>query len=111
MRIVYAGRVFVLCGVAPALLPAVQAMAAVDAFMTVKGVKQGFIKGSPTSENIQLVSVARDTPVATGMAAGKRMHSTITVTKKMDMASPKLAMAATSNERLSEVAITFLGGS
>jgi type VI protein secretion system component Hcp len=111
MRFVHAGRLFVLCGAMSALLPAVQAMAAVDAFMTVKGLRQGPIKSEAMSENIPLVSVVRNTPTATGMAAGKRQHSTITVTKKMDAASPKLAIAASSNEMLGEVAITFEGGS
>jgi type VI protein secretion system component Hcp len=96
MRIVHAGRLFVLCSVVSALLPAVQAMAAVDAFMTVKGVKQGSIKGDAISENIPLVSVVR---------------ATITITKEIDRSSPKLAMASSSNEMLSEVAITFRGGS
>jgi len=107
MRIIHAGRWFVLCGLLSALLPAVQARAAVDAFMTVKGVKEGPIKSDAMSENIPLVNVIRNTPVATGMAAGKRMHSTITVTKKIDAASPKLARVASSNEALTEVAITF----
>jgi len=111
MRIVHAGRLLVLCGVVSALLPAVPALAAVDAFMTVKGVKQGSIKGDAMSENIQLVSVVRDTPIANRMPVGKRMHPTITITKKIDMASPNLAMASSSNETLSEVAITFQGGS
>jgi type VI protein secretion system component Hcp len=111
MRIVHAGRLFVLCGVVSALLPAVQAMAAVDAYMTVKGFKQGPIKSDAMSENIRLVSVVRNASMATGMAAGKRMHSTITITKKIDAASTKLAMASSSNEMLSEVAITFEGGS
>jgi len=109
MRIVYAGRLLVLCGVICALLPAVPAMAAVNAYMTVKGVKQGSIKGDAMSENIPLVSVVRDT--ATGMSAGKRTHSTITVTKKLDKASPELSMAASSGETLSQVVITFEGGS
>jgi type VI protein secretion system component Hcp len=108
MRIVYAGRLLVLCGVICALLPAVPAMAAVNAHMTVKGVKQGSIKGDAMSENIPLVSVVRDT--ATGMSAGKRTHSTITVTKKLDKTSPNLATAASSAEMLS-VVITFEGGS
>ena len=107
MRIVHLGRLFVLCGVLSALLPAVQARAAVDAFMTVKGFRGGPIKSDAMSENIPLVNVVRNTPMATGMAAGKRMHSTITVTKKIDAASPELSMAASSNERLPEVAITF----
>jgi type VI secretion system secreted protein Hcp len=101
----------VLCGAVLALLPAVQARAAVDAYMTVSGVKQGAIKGDAMSDNIQLVSVVRDTPMAAGVAAGKRMHSTITITKKIDMASPKLATALNSNETLKTVAINFERGS
>ena len=62
MRIVHPGRLFVLCGVVFALLAAVPAMAAVNAYMTVKGAKQGPIKGEGMSENIRLVSVVRDTP-------------------------------------------------
>ena len=111
MRIVHRGRLFVLCGVISALLAAVPAMAAVNAYMTVKGVKQGSIKGDAMSENIPLVSVVRDTAKATGMPAGKRTHSTITVTKKLDKASPELSMAASSGETLSQVVITFEGGS
>ena len=111
MRFVHAGRLIVLCSVISVLLPAVQAMAAVDAFMTVKGLKQGPIKSDAMSESIPLLSVVRDTPMATGMAAGKRMHSTVTITKKIDVASPKLAMASSSNEMLSQVAITLAGGS
>jgi len=109
MRIVHAGRLFVLCGVVSALLAAVPAMAAVDAYMTVTGVKQGPIRGEAMSESIRLISVVRDT--ATGMSTGRRMHSTITVTKEIDAASPKLAAALNSNETLKQVVITFLGGS
>jgi type VI secretion system secreted protein Hcp len=106
MRIVHGRKLFVLCGVIFALLAAVPAMAAVDAYMTVKGAKQGPIKGDAPAGNIQVISVVRDTP--TGMSSGQRMHSTITITKKVDVASPKLATALNSHETLSEVTITFL---
>jgi type VI secretion system secreted protein Hcp len=109
MRIVHGRRLFVLCSVITALLAAVPAMAAVDAYMTVRGAKQGPIKGGMPSGTIQLISVVRDT--ATGMSTGKRMHSTITVTKKVDVASPKLAAAQVSNEILKTVEIVFIGGS
>ena len=108
MRIVHGRKLFVLCGVIFALLAAVPAMAAVDAYMTVKGAKQGPIKGDAPAGNIQVISVVRDTP--TGMSSGQRMHSTITITKKVDVASPKLATALNSHETLSEVTITFLRG-
>ena len=111
MRIVRAGQLFLLCGVVCALLAAVPAMAAVNAYMTVKGVKQGSIRGEGVSERIPLISVVREAPMGSDVPAGKRMHSAITVTRKVDVASPKLATASTSNETLSEVVITFDGGS
>jgi type VI secretion system secreted protein Hcp len=111
MRIVRAGQLFLLCGVVCALLAAVPAMAAVDAFMTVEGARQGRIKGNGMSEQIHLVSVARDTPMATRMPTGRRMHSTITITKEIDAASPKFATALATNETLKMVTITFQGGS
>jgi type VI secretion system secreted protein Hcp len=109
MRIVHAGRWLLLSGVVAALLPAVPAMAAFDAYMTIKGDKQGVIKGDAGSENIHLVSVTHD--AATGVASGRRMHGTITIVKEIDKASPLLFSASTSHENLSEVAITFPGGS
>jgi type VI secretion system secreted protein Hcp len=109
MRIAHRGRLLVLCGVVSALLSAVPAMAAVDAFMTVTGEKQGPIKGNGMSDSIRLVSVVRDT--AAGMSTGRRMHSTITITKEVDAASPKFATALASNETLKTVVITFEGAS
>ena len=108
MRIIHAGRLFLLCGAISALLTAAPAMAAIDTFMTVTGSKQGAIKGE-SSERIHLVRVERD--AATGMGSGKRMHSTVTITKEIDAASPKLFRASSTHEVLSEVTITFVGGS
>ena len=107
MRIVHAGRLFVLCGVVSALLSAVPTMAAVNAYMTVKGAKQGSIKGDAMSDSIKLISVVRDTP--TGMSTGRRTHATITIVREVDAASPKFATALSTNETLSEVVITFEG--
>jgi type VI secretion system secreted protein Hcp len=107
MRIRHTGRLVMLCALI--LLPPLQALAAIDAYMTIKGTKQGAIKGDAMSDNIKVISVARDTPMATGLASGKRMHSTITITKKIDMASPKLLQAQSTNETLSDVVITFQG--
>jgi type VI secretion system secreted protein Hcp len=103
-----------MCGVVSALLPAAQAMAAVNAYMTITGSKQGAIKGAATPAGapagaIQLTSVVREAPVTTGMASGKRQHSPITITKEVDSASPKLFQASASNEVLSQVVIAFQG--
>jgi len=103
-------RLALLCVAVAALLSAVQALAAVDAYMIVKGAKQGAIKGDAATGDVQLSGVVRDTPIAAGATSGKRMHSTITITKKIDVASPKLAMAASSHEVLSQVTIVFNGG-
>jgi type VI secretion system secreted protein Hcp len=108
MRRFHAGRFLVLCSVVcAALMPAAPARAAIDSFMTLTGAKQGIIRGDGGSEKIQLVSVVRD--ASTGMSAGKRQHSPIIITKKIDMASPKLATASTSHETLGNVTITFEG--
>ena len=111
MRIIHAGRLLVLCGVVSALLSAAPAMAAIESYMTVTGAKQGPIKGNGMSEQIHLVSVVRDTPMATRMPTGRRMHSTITITKEIDAASPKFTTALVNNETLKTVTITFQGGS
>ncbi len=107
MRTFRAGRLFVLSTVVAVLLPAVSAHAAFDAYMTIKGSRQGQIKGDAMSDQIRLVNVVRDTPMATRMPTGRRMHSTITITKEIDKATPMLAKAASTNELLSEVVITF----
>jgi len=109
MRIVHAGRSFVLCSVVCALLSAAPVMAAIDSYMTVTGAKQGPIKGDGMSEKIHLVSVVHDT--ATGMSTGRRTHGTITIVKEVDSASPKLFTALSTNETLKQVAITFQGAS
>jgi type VI secretion system secreted protein Hcp len=111
MRIVPAGRLFVLCSVVAVLLPAVPAHAAFDAYMTIKGTKQGQFKGEAMSDQIRLVSVVRDTPMATAMPTGRRVHSTITIIKEIDRASPKFAQALSTNETLTEVVISFNGAS
>ncbi len=111
MRISHRGRLFVHCALVFALLPAIPAMAAFDAYMTLEGVKQGHIKGEGMSENIHLVNVVRDTPMATGMAVGRRRHTTVTVTKEIDAASPKFATALVTNEVFKNVEIVFQGGS
>jgi type VI secretion system secreted protein Hcp len=111
MRIVPRGRLFVLSTVVAVLLSAVPAYAAFDAYMTIKGSKQGQIKGDAMSDQIRLVNVVRDTPMATAMPTGRRMHSTITITKEIDKASPMLFQALSTNEVLSEVVINFEGAS
>jgi len=118
MRMGRAGRLVVLCGVMTALLPAVHAMAAIDAYMTIEGSKQGKIKGGEVktsgTEQIRVTDVMREeTPsrdAASGMASGKRQHGTITIMKEIDKASPMFYQALNSNETF-KVSIVFPAGS
>ena len=111
MRIVPRGRLFVLATVVAVLLPAVPAYAAFDTFITIIGSRQGKFKGDAMSDQIKVVSVTRDTPMAAAMPTGRRMHSTITITKEIDKASPMIFQALSTNEVLSEVVINFNGAS
>jgi type VI secretion system secreted protein Hcp len=110
MRVGEIKRRVVTCVLVGALLPAVPAMAAIDAYMVIKGEKQGQIKGEAMSEKIAITSVSHDTVMAsTGMASGKRQHGTITIRKEVDSASPKLFQAMNTHEGLSDVTIVFRG--
>jgi type VI secretion system secreted protein Hcp len=118
MRIGRAGRLVVVCGLVVTLMPAVKALAAVDAYMTIEGSKQGRIKGGDMktagTEQIRLTDVVREeTPsrdAASGMASGKRQHGLITIMKAIDKASPMFYQAMSSNEVL-QVSIVFPAGS
>ena len=109
MRIVPLGRLFVLSTVVALLLHALPAHAAFDAYMTIKGSKQGQIRSDTASDQIRIVSVSRDTPMAAALPTGRRVHSTITIVREIDRASPKLFQALSTNEVLSEVVINFNG--
>jgi len=83
--------------------------------ITMKGKKQGPIKGSCTQkgrEDTMLVhsftsEVSIPTDVFTGQASGKRVHKPLTITKEVDKASPQLYLAATTGEILTEVGLKF----
>jgi type VI secretion system secreted protein Hcp len=110
MRIGRTSRILL---VGAALLPAVQAVAAVDAFLTITGTKQGSIKGEAAkeggSEGSIAVSAVMHESAPTGAMAGKRQHSPITIVKEVDKASPLLYQAMTTHEVLSNVTIDFAG--
>jgi type VI secretion system secreted protein Hcp len=85
-------------------------------YMTVKGQSQGDIKGEVSArghENtIQLLDIDRSifspTDYASGLPTGKRIHSPVTIAKKIDKASPQLMQALVNNENL-EVKILVYG--
>jgi type VI secretion system secreted protein Hcp len=112
MRVGGIGRL-VWMGCALMLLPTVRAVAAVDAFLTITGTKQGSIKGEAAKEGGSEGSIAVSAVVhesaAAALPTGKRQHSPITITKETDAASPKLMQAMATNEVLSNVTITFVG--
>jgi type VI secretion system secreted protein Hcp len=86
-----------------------------------KGVTQGPIEGwgSWAGEDDQMgregsslvqafsheVTIPRDPQ--SGMASGRRVHHPLVITKRIDKASPKLYMALTKGERLTEVTVKW----
>ncbi len=111
MRTFRAGRLFVLATVIAVLLPAVPVYAAFDTYITITGSRLGKFKGDAMSDQIKVLSVTRDTPMTMAHPTGRRMHSTITITKEIDKASPMFFQALSTNEVLSEVVINFNGAS
>lgn len=107
MRLRNITRNAVICVLGIALLSAIPAMAAVDAYMTINGSKQGQLKGEAMSEKITLTSVSHNSAMATGLASGKRQHGEIVITKEMDASSPKLMQAMNTHEPLNDVTIVF----
>lgn len=81
---------------------------ALNAYLKLKGQKQGDIKGSVTQKgregtilviafNHEIIS-PRD--AASGLPTGKRMHKPFVITKETDKSSPLLYSALVSNENL-----------
>jgi type VI secretion system secreted protein Hcp len=87
----------------------------VSGYLTIKGAKQGTIKGDVTEKGregsiaVTIVSSQIDTPIDpdSGAATGKRRHQPIAITKLIDQTTPKLYEAIFTNETLTDVAITF----
>lgn len=110
MRMSQVGRLLVLCGMVT-LLPGLQAIAAVNAYMTfdIKGSEK--MKGDPSRatspERIRLIGVVREP--ASGMATGRRMHKPFTITKEVDASSPMLKQAMAKGDSLGDVTIVFEG--
>jgi type VI secretion system Hcp family effector len=107
----HTARSFVLCAAVSALLPSVTAFAAVDAYLTIEGTRQGKFKGEVSragapADSIRILSVARES-APSGLATGRRSHAVITIVREVDAASPKFAQALATNEVLKQVVITF----
>ena len=88
---------------------------ALNAYLKLKGQKQGEIKGSVTQkgrEGTILVfavdhSVISPRDAASGLPTGKRMHKPIRITKEVDKASVPLYSALVTNENIPEWELNF----
>ena len=88
---------------------------ALNAYLILKGQKQGAINGSVTQkgrENSILVhavshSVVSPRDPASGLPTGKRMHKPFLITKDVDKSSPLLWTALASNENLTAWTLNF----
>ncbi len=86
-----------------------------NAYLTIKGARQGNIAGSVTQKGrenqIMVIAVNHEitTPrdPASGLPTGKRMHKPIVITKQIDKSTPLLYNALVNNENLTEVTLRF----
>jgi type VI secretion system secreted protein Hcp len=91
------------------------ASAALNAYMTIEGSSQGNIEGDVTrvglEDHILVESVGYNLTApldaASGLPTGKRQHRPVRIIKPVDKATPKLFMALTTNEVLTDVVIKF----
>ncbi len=88
---------------------------ALNAYMSIKGQKQGVIVGGVTQKGrdgkIMVIAynheVASPRDAASGLPTGKVQHKPLEVTVEWDIATPKLYTALLTNETLPEVTIDF----
>ena len=88
---------------------------ALNAYLTLKGQKQGEIKGSVTQKGrenkIMVIAVSHDIMSprdhASGLPTGKRMHKPFVITKELDKSSPLLYNALVNNENIPEWELHF----
>ncbi len=88
---------------------------ALNAYLKLKGQKQGEIKGSVTQKGregkIAVIAVshqiASPRDAASGLPTGKRIHKPFVITKELDRSSPLLYTALCNNENISEFELQF----
>jgi type VI secretion system secreted protein Hcp len=86
-----------------------------NAYLRLKGQKQGVIKGSVTqkgrSGSILVIAthheITSPRDAASGLATGKRSHKPVVVTKEIDQSTPALYSALVSNEMFAEWDLQF----
>jgi type VI secretion system secreted protein Hcp len=88
---------------------------ALNAYLRLKGQKQGEIKGSVTQKgresSIMVIATSHEIvsprDPASGLPTGKRMHKPFIVTKELDKASPLLYNALVNNENIPSWELKF----
>lgn len=88
---------------------------ALNAYLKLKGQKQGDIKGSVTQKGREgkIMVIAADHEVisprdpASGLPTGKRMHRPFIITKELDKSSPLLYKMLVGNENITEWELQF----
>ncbi len=88
---------------------------ALNAYLKLKGQKQGDIKGSVTQKgregSIMVIAVSHEVvsprDAASGLPTGKRQHKPFVITKELDKSSPLLYNALCNNENISEWQLQF----
>ena len=88
---------------------------ALNAYLKLKGNKQGEIKGSITQKGrenkIAVIAVTHDIisprDAASGLPTGKRMHKPFVITKELDKSSPLLYNILVHNENITEWELQF----
>jgi type VI secretion system secreted protein Hcp len=91
---------------------------AYEFYVTIEGSKSGIIKGDVVRRGHEgkIAGLAFDYEVmmeqsrrGSGQAAGKRQHSPVTITKRWDVATPRLFQVLVTGETLKSVLIEFEG--
>ena len=88
---------------------------ALQAYLNLKGQRQGEIKGSVTQKGregkIAVIAVSHEIisprDPASGLPTGKRMHKPFVVTKELDKSSPLLYNALVNNENIPDWQLQF----
>jgi type VI secretion system secreted protein Hcp len=102
--------VFCLTLVGMTVAPFAEAEAALNAYLNLKGQKQGSIKGSVTKKGregmIEIISLHHEIvsprDAASGLPTGKRQHKPFVITKELDKSSPLLNSVLVNNENIAE---------
>jgi len=88
---------------------------ALNAYLKLKGQKQGVVKGSVTQKGregkIMVISahheVVSPTDPASGLATGKHLHKPFVIAKEVDKSSPVLYNMLVNNENITEWELQF----